>query len=95
MNKHDKKKIPFYSLKKFVNNIVTNNLCKEGHIVYCDTTGAVIYFRGRIKHRIDGPAVIRPLGNVKEKEYFLDGKKISRTEQEFLYDLMRLKGACE
>lgn len=40
-------------------------------------------------HRIDGPALIYENNN---KHYYIHGIRVTKEEQEFLYDLMKLKG---
>jgi hypothetical protein len=50
--------------------------------------GLVIYYRGRVIHREDGPAVIEANGN---KEWFFNGVHIPCTNQNQFERLLKLK----
>ena len=51
--------------------------------------GSRCYYYNDMWHRIDGPAIIEPDGDV---EYWIHGTKTTKEGQELYHSLMRLKG---
>jgi len=48
------------------------------------------YRKNDVPHRIDGPAIIDE--RTGELYFYIDGKKVTKEEQELLYSLYKLKG---
>jgi len=58
----------------------------EPAVVYFDNTK--IYCKNGKTHREDGPAIIY---FDKKKEYYINDTQVTKKEQEFYYDLMKLR----